>query len=179
MDSIIKTLLTFAAGCGLGYLVASRTLSDKYDRRAQEEINAVKDALRKRHESVSESGSESDTQVTKEYEDRVVGLGYSQPTRPDKDPAPYVISPDIFGDHDDYEQITLTYYSDGVLTDDDDRPIADDMIEQTIGKESLQHFGEYDEDTVLVRNERLKVDYEVVKEYISYKDFLSDRPYMA
>jgi len=179
MNSAIKTLLAFAAGCGLGYLVAAKTLSDKYDRRAQEEINAVKDALRKRHEGVSENDSESSTQSVREYEERVVGLGYSQPTRPEKDPAPYVISPDMFGNRDNYEQITLTYYSDGVLTGDDDRPIADDMIEQTIGKESLQHFGEHDEDTVLVRNERLKVDYEVVKEYISYKDFLSDQPYLT
>lgn len=175
MNSAMKALLMFAAGCGLGYLIAAKTLSDKYDQRAQEEINTVKDALWKRHEGVPANDGKSDAQ---EYEERVVDLGYSQPIRPDKDPAPYVISPDIFGNRKDYEQITLTYYSDDVLTADDDRPIADDMVEQMIGKESLQHFGEYEDDTVLVRNERLKVDYEVVREYISYKDFLSDQPYL-
>ena len=44
---------------------------------------------------------------------------------------PYVISPEEFGDFDEYTKLSLTYYSDGVLADENDE-IVDD-IDETVG----------------------------------------------
>ena len=81
---------------------------------------------------------------------------------------PYVISPDDFDEMDDYETETLMYYEDDVLTDDGGNIITD--VEKLIGKDSLSHFGEYEDDSVFVRNDKLKTDYEILADGRNYYD---------
>ena len=81
---------------------------------------------------------------------------------------PYVISPNDFGELDGYETISLTYYANGVLTDDQDNII--DNVDEVIGMEALSHFGEYEDDSVFVRNDERKCDYEILLDYRSYED---------
>ena len=69
---------------------------------------------------------------------------------------------------DRYETESLTYYSDGVLTDEYDNPIED--IERLVGSDALTHFGEYEDDSVFVRNDDLKTDFEILKDYAKYYD---------
>lgn len=99
----------------------------------------------------------------KEYESIISKNGYSN-TKGDETmhDRPYVISPDIFGDNPDYNKVSLTLYSDGVLTDEDDHVINPGRIDDLIGEESLEHFGEYEEDSVFVRNEARMTDYEIL-----------------
>lgn len=72
---------------------------------------------------------------------------------------PYVIPPSEFGENG-YNTVSLTYYSDGLLADDMDELIEN--IDETVGVDSLNHFGEYEDDSVFVRNDRLKIDYEIL-----------------
>lgn len=98
---------------------------------------------------------------------------------------PYVISPDKFGENEDYEQISLTYYSDGVLADDNDNLMM--YAEEIVGEDALNHFGEYgdalnhfgeyEDDSVFVRNDNLKCDYEILWDSRKYSDVLADMPY--
>lgn len=81
---------------------------------------------------------------------------------------PYVISPYDYGEAEGYDTESLIYYADGVLTDDDNNPIED--VEGTVGKDALNHFGEYEDDSVFVRNERLKIDYEILLDSSKYSD---------
>lgn len=99
----------------------------------------------------------------KEYECIISKNGYFN-TKGDEimHDRPYVISPDIFGDNPDYNKVSLTLYSDGVLTDEDDHVINPGRIDDLIGEESLEHFGEYEEDSVFVRNEARMTDYEIL-----------------
>lgn len=90
--------------------------------------------------------------------------------------APYVISPDQFGEFDDYARVSLTYFSDDILTDEDLSCIGEP--ESIIG-DALGHFGEYEDDSVHVRNERLKIDYEILRDLRKYEDILRDKPYVA
>lgn len=46
----------------------------------------------------------------------------------------------------------------------------DTEIQQSIGFESLGHFGEYEDDSVFVRNDRLKTDYEILLDEENYSD---------
>ena len=88
-----------------------------------------------------------------------------------------MISPDEFGELPEYDKVSLTYYSDKVLTDENMKPMSTDDIERTVGSESLKHFGEYEDDSVFVRNDLLKVDYEILLDENRYSDLLTDNPY--
>ncbi len=92
---------------------------------------------------------------------------------------PYIISPDIFGDREDedYEMITLKYYEgDDVITDEDDNVL--EGVTSIIGDDVIQHFGEYEDDTVFIRNDILKCDYEVLRIDESYSDVLDRKPWL-
>lgn len=79
---------------------------------------------------------------------------------------PYVISPAEFGDND-YEEIELTYYADGVLTEG--KHVLDDP-DDILGPEALESFGEYEEDAVYVRNDARRCDYVVLKDLRKFTD---------
>ena len=65
--------------------------------------------------------------------------------------------------------LSLTYdEGDGFLADDMDELVDD--IEDVVGFESLNHFGEYEEDAVHVRNDRLKADYEILVDTGNYNE---------
>ena len=82
-----------------------------------------------------------------------------------------VISPDEFEDDDSYETIYLTYYADGILADEMDKPVK---IENTVGKEALKHFGEYEDDMLHVRDDKVKIYYEVAKDNRKFSDISGD-----
>lgn len=87
---------------------------------------------------------------------------------------PKVISPDEFGELLHYKQINLTYYEDGVLVDELGDPVVN--IDETIGPNALNTFGEYEEDSVHVRNDRLRCEYEIIKDPRLYSDVLRTQP---
>lgn len=82
--------------------------------------------------------------------------------------GPYVITPDEFASSPPgYNACPLDYYKDGILADGWGVQMD---IEETIGEEALEHFGEYVDDVVYVRNERLELDYEVTQDPRTYKE---------
>ena len=90
---------------------------------------------------------------------------------------PYVISPEEFGEFEDYERISLSYYADQILADEDDEKVED--VDNVVGLESLAHFGEYEDDSVFVRNDRLKCDYEILLDQRTYSDVIKQRPHQT
>lgn len=87
--------------------------------------------------------------------------------------GPYVISPDTFGDEPKFNAQPLNYYADGILSDDWGVELD---IEETIGEDALNHFGEYADDTVYVRNERTEIDYEVTRDPRTYEEAQNATP---
>lgn len=83
---------------------------------------------------------------------------------------PYVISPDDFGELDGYETATLTYYADGVLEDDYYLVIDESEVDAMVGVDSFNHFGEHEQDTVFVRNEQQKTDFEIQRDLRKYSE---------
>lgn len=91
--------------------------------------------------------------------------------------GPYVIDPSDFADGNyDHDCYCLTYYEDGVLANDWWETFD---IDDTIGQEALEHFGDVVEDVVHVRNERLKADYEVSRDPRNYADLVANDPLLA
>lgn len=90
--------------------------------------------------------------------------------------VPYVISPDSYtSEHDDFAKIVLLYYEENEVLEyeeyneaEGDDHFAD--IGSTIGHDSLNHFGEFEQDTLFVRNEALGNDYEVLLIHSAYGD---------
>lgn len=85
------------------------------------------------------------------------------------DEAPYVITGDQFvKEKRNFDKITLYYYEGNATLVDQTESTKED-IDELIGRESLNHFGEEDDDALYVRNERLNCDYEVLLVHESYK----------
>lgn len=80
---------------------------------------------------------------------------------------PYVIDIVEYMDKPDnwHDDIELTYYEgDRILGDDKDEPIADNKVDEIVGRMNLMLFGASDPDQphiLLVRNEKLKTDFEI------------------
>lgn len=81
---------------------------------------------------------------------------------------PKVISPEEFGELDDYDMESLIYFSDGYLTDTDYKLIKD--VEDLVGSDSLKQFGEFEVDSVFVRNENYDTDYEILLDQRKYEE---------
>ena len=88
--------------------------------------------------------------------------------------APYVIDPDEFASRDNWKTVSLTYYADDILEDEDYNIVND--RDNLIGRKALTTFGEYEEDSVFVRNERLRTDFEILKDYRTYDEARSIGP---
>ena len=85
---------------------------------------------------------------------------------------PYVIAPEEF-DELGYTPISLTYFADGVLADENGVVIDD--VEEIIG-DALDHFGEYEDDSVYVRNDAKRCDYEILRDERKYAEFRKTLP---
>lgn len=173
MKDTLSKIFIFAAGAAIGTVVTWRLLKTKYEQIAREEIDSVKETFAKRLKKENPETSDSEVKGMSEgVASLVEDLGYINYANDDgKEEGdvrkPYVISPEEFGDAD-YETISLTYYADGVVTDGFDEPIEN--VEETIGAESLTHFGEYEDDSVFVRNEAEEIDYEILLDVRKYSD---------
>lgn len=87
---------------------------------------------------------------------------------------PYTISQEDFIEGNKYyDKTTLNYYDDGVLEDEITGELIHD-IDAVIGYDSLTKFGEYEDDVVFVRNERISTDYEVVRQYRNFAPQFSE-----
>lgn len=86
---------------------------------------------------------------------------------------PYVISPGEFDELDGYTPVSLTYFADGVLADE--YGVIVDDVEEIVG-DALNHFGEYEEDSVFVRNDAKRCDYEILRDEHTYEEFRKTLP---
>ena len=167
----LKYALVFAGGVAVGAAASWKVLETKYKQIADEEIASVKELYERKEAELKEEVEEAerveaDKTEMKSLINDYVGEGGSEAMNFSSEP--YVISPDEFNELDDYEVESLTYYADGILTDDQDNIIED--VELLIGKGSLTHFGEYEDDSVFVRNDDMRTDFEILLDTRNYYD---------
>lgn len=204
MNNKITSFMIFIFGAAVGSVATWQYIKKKYERIAQEEIDSVKETFSKLEVKSKNNDSEDNNNVRTiverakdkpsvvEYAAWLRKQGYTNYSDTDSlsedsnvseeevdenmiNDKPYVISPDEFGEFYDYEKISLTYYADQVLADEDDELVED--IEETVGFESLNAFGEYEDDSVFVRNDRLKCDYEILLDQRKYSDVIKRKPH--
>lgn len=89
-------------------------------------------------------------------------LDISRPNRP------YVIDPKQLQELPGYNFFTLKYYDDGYLVDEDGEQIDDP--DRVVGSDYMNHFGEYEEDEVCIRNDVLESDFMIIHMCVNYID---------
>lgn len=189
--SKVTNFVIFAMGAAVGSVITWQYVKKKYEQIAQEEIDSVKAVFMKKDPDMEVTVSETPHQAEprkveekpsiSEYAALLKNEGYTNYSGTGKEEQtamsdkPYVISPEEFGEDEEYEKISLTYYADQVLADENDELVED--VEGAVGFESLTHFGEYEDDSVFVRNDRLKCDYEILLDQRTYSDVVKTRPH--
>lgn len=176
-----SVFFAFVVGAAVGVGCTCTYFKKKYAEIAQEEISSVKESFSNMYEKKAAAIPEKpDIQdvikkyrkekeaATKEMADILENCGYVPADEGDTEEEIRVISPQEFGEDINYERISLKYYSDGVVTDDEDEIV--DNWQDLIGPDFAKHFGEYEDDSVFVRNTVLKVDYEILRDLSSYHD---------
>lgn len=192
MNRKLSNVLLFTAGVAVGSLVTWRYFKSKYE--------VVEDEIEEKTEEAEGKSEEDDPEVLeskmsykkpplKEYVKMVEDNGYMPKTHmeeveeeiangewDDKDVyEPYIIRPDEYGELHAYETLSLNYYADGVLTDELDNPIED--VESLVPADFADHFGEYEDNVVHVRNDNLECDYEILRDLRKFTDVVGEYPY--
>lgn len=187
MNITLNKVLWFTAGAVIGVAVTRNYFKTKYERLYQEDVESVKRAFSMPQQSEPTEGDAEDniesvdeSDPTPEeifnYNSIISAQGYSESAisvdsegkEVEGVSRPYVISPVEFDTLDDYEVCSLNYFADGVLADDTGNIVED--VESMVGRDSLNHFGEYEDDSVHVRNDALKCDFEILRDLGKYSD---------
>ena len=171
--SKVSCVIAFVLGAAAGSVVSWKLLEPKYKQITQEEVASVKERFSMKEETEQEKTEKSDEEV---YESIISDSRYSNETKKEgastKKSKVYVISPDEY-DEVGYKTENLTWYADDVLAYDSDEIVTD--IDFVVGRESLDHFGEYEDDSVFVRNDTLKTDYQILLDMRCYDDVVLSR----
>lgn len=181
MNHKVAFILGTIIGIGIGTAGTYTYFKDKYEKLAEEDFNSRRvfdeNAEAKSNNSIAEKTADTrtvDKPSITEYTARLQKEGYvnynnmTEEEQKDVTNRPYVIPPSDFGEFDDYEKISLTYTADRVLLDDMNEIVED--VDESVGEDSLEHFGEYEDDSVYVRNDAKKCDYEILIDQRNYQE---------
>lgn len=176
MSKGFVAFISFVAGAGVGVLATKNYFDKKYADIAKDEIESVKSVFSKRTEEMESKPTdeepnrfEKDTRHDDmmDYLSAIDKTNYASKEPKTDDEKIYVISPEEFGELEDYDKISLTLYADNVLADDMNNVINP---EETVSLDALNRFGEYEDDAVFVRNDIRRCDYEILADTRSYTD---------
>lgn len=188
MKDLLTSAFIFAVGAIIGSAVTWKFVKTKYEQIAQEEIDSVKETFSRLHDESTDKeekakmvecakdlisiSDKKEKPNMKEYASKIKEYDYvncsgNEKEVPNVKNHPFVISPEEFGEMD-YSMVSLVYYADGVLANDCDEIIED--VENTVGTDFPSHFGEYEDDSVFVRNNELELDYEILRDTRNYSD---------
>jgi len=189
MNSNVKIFLAFVAGMGIGSFTTYEAIRNKYETAIREEIDSLRDHYAKAEkageakekpsleEMVKDINKTPAKEVVKAMGEHVAEqLGYIPSETPKHDEDVLIIHPDEFGMEDEYDTTSLTYYEDGVLANELDEKI-DDVAELFGDINVADHFGEYEEDSVFIRNNTRKTDYEILLSEKTYAEVLESKPH--
>ena len=146
-------ILAAFAGAALGAFVMYK-LTQAPKEEQYETVCTVNDILEKR----KETGFTPDELDKEIIENASIAKAYKS-----SDNDILIIDPDDLGNEYGADSvISLMYYADGILTDDEDNPVSDSA--KLIGSIDIpSHWGEYDPDRIAVRNPAMRCDYEILR----------------
>lgn len=198
MSNFWKTSLAFVAGAIVGGFVTKKYIEYKSqinDEAEYEEYETQEPITEEANDTSVENEETSNDEIKirsvndEAYKKLLADLQYSAEKEaedfiermiPRQDEVrdtskPYNIAPDEFEEIDEYDSDEYTYYADGYVTDSYGMPISDEDILNTIGEDFDTYFGSYDDDQIWIRNERLRMDFSVVRDIDRFVDVAPPR----
>lgn len=198
---ILSNIFVLSAGALIGAGISYIFTRKKYERIANDEIASVKKMYTEKEQEQNKQKTEQAeacvlvdeedelTEVTSaeddnkgfviDYSDILTNNGYANTKKKGGDiltKRPYVIPPSQFDENANYVTEHLTCYADGILADDRNHIIEDP--ERMIG-DALKHIGEYEPDSVHVRDDEEHTDYEILVDLRNYYDVVGYSPNMV
>lgn len=152
----LNNIIIFAVGAAVGSVVTWKIMKTRYEQLQDEyfEYEETPDSEEEYDNIIKDEGYETIENEEREEED-------------DMEDKPYIITPEEFGEGE-YETESLIYYDDDVLTYENGKVI--DNVDEIVGVGSLYTFGQYEDDSVFVRNDKLKKDFEILADERNYYD---------
>lgn len=200
MNDKLSSVIIFCGGVFIGGFLTWDFFKTKYEKIADEEIASVKETFEHREPrpdknyKVEEAlkGNDEYINVSPGVAERIIKIIDSNGYRNYSNTAietdkkggtadmelkqPYVITPEQYEDNVDYTKVSLTWYNDEVLEDDWGNVLDPDDV---IGRDALKTFGQYEKDSVFVRDDDEQIDYEVLLDTRSYKETYGHDPVEA
>lgn len=200
MNDKLSSVIIFCGGVFIGGFLTWDFFKTKYEKIADEEIASVKETFEHREPrpdknyKVEEALKVNDAyiNVSPGVAERIIKIIDSNGYRNYSNTAietekkggtadmelkqPYVITPEQYEDNVDYTKVSLTWYNDEVLEDDWGNVLDPDDV---IGRDALKTFGQYEKDSVFVRDDEEQIDYEVLLDTRSYKETYGHDPVEA
>lgn len=192
----MKKVLIFLAGAivggGAGFVAHKyldkrdneselKELREYYDEtiiKMQKELDEYHDAAKKAVEEISKKAKADKKKETdkNKAEEIVEENNYSAPKKKSskkKEPDIFVIEPNEFRELNGFEKVTLTYFEEEDIFIDEDGNVVDGAAD-FVGSENLNHFGQFEEKVLYVRNKKLSCDYEILQELSDYESYIAD-----
>lgn len=92
------------------------------------------------------------------------------------DMKPHIIEPEYYGENEEYDQVSMTLYADGILAYDDGDVIVENE-ERLIG-DALEHMGEFEDDAIHVVDREKEIYYEILADERKYEDATHKKPHL-
>ena len=189
MNDKLSSVIIFCGGVFIGGFLTWDFFKTKYEKIADEEIASVKETFEHREPrpdknyKVEEALKGNDAYINiidsnsyRNYSNTAIETDKKGGTADMELKQPYVITPEQYEDNVDYTKVSLTWYSDEVLEDDWGNVLDPDDV---IGSDALKTFGQYEKDSVFVRDDEEQIDYEVLLDTRSYKETYGHDPVEA
>ena len=189
MNDKLYSVIIFCGGVFIGGFLTWDFFKTKYEKIADEEIASVKETFEHREPrpdknyKVEETLKGNDAYVNiidssgyRNYSNTAIETDKKGGTADMELKQPYVITPEQYEDNVDYTKVSLTWYNDEVLEDDWGNVLDPDDV---IGSDALKTFGQYEKDSVFVRDDDEQIDYEVLLDTRSYKETYGHDPVEA
>lgn len=186
MNDKLSSVIIFCGGVFIGGFLTWDFFKTKYEKIADEEIASVKETFEHREPrpeknyKVEEAlkGNNAyiniiDSNGYRNYSNTSIETEKKGGTADMELKHPYVITPEQYEDNVDYTKVSLTWYSDEVLEDDWGNVLDPDDV---IGRDALTTFGQYEDDSVFVRDDDEQIDYEVLLDTRSYNETYGHDP---
>lgn len=189
MNDKLSSVIIFCGGVFIGGFLTWDFFKTKYEKIADEEIASVKETFEHREPrpdknyKVEEELKGNDAYINiidsnsyRNYSNTAIETDKKGWTADMELKQPYVITPEQYEDNVDYTKVSLTWYNDEVLEDDWGNVLDPDDV---IGSDALKTFGQYEKDSVFVRDDDEQIDYEVLLDTRSYKETYGHDPVEA
>ena len=185
----MNKLLIFLGGAAVGGLTATIYFKRKIDSLEEEYQKIATDAYNKYVSdfNIEVSYPHDDNQIISDIPNKGYALGIDTANDYDKyteivkeynnqeenetedNIMPYIITPEEYGDDDNYDTKVLTAFTDKVVLDEDNCMVDIGYFGDAINKKI---YSKKNKDTsIFVRDENEKVDYEIIKESISFEEY--------